>query len=97
MGLKIIKKIIDISITEKATGEISAGAGYGSDGSTFGFAVSENNFRGKGINLNASLSMSEEKIKGLFSYTHPNFNYSDRALTTSIQSTVTDKLRRLWI
>ena len=86
------KKIIDISITEKATGEISAGAGYGTDGSTFGFAVAENNFRGKGINLNASLSMSEEKIKGLFSYTHPNFNYSDRALTTSIQSTVTDKL-----
>ena len=36
--------------------------------------------------------MSEDKVKGLFSYTHPNFNYSDRALTTSIQSTVTDKL-----
>ena len=86
------QKIIDISITEKATGEISAGAGYGSEGSTFGFAVAENNFRGKGINLNASLSMSEDKVKGLFSYTHPNFNYSDRALTTSIQSTVTDKL-----
>ena len=52
----------------------------------------ENNFRGKGINLNASLSLSEEKVKGKFSYTHPNFNYSDRSLTTSIQSTSTDKL-----
>ena len=31
-------------------------------------------------------------MKGYFGYTHPNFNYSDRALTTSIQSTVTDKM-----
>ena len=91
-GSKDNQKVIDISIKEKATGEISAGAGYGSEGSTFGFAVAENNFRGKGINLNASLQMSEDKVKGIFSYTHPNFNYSDRALTTSIQSTSTDKL-----
>ena len=72
-GTKDNQKIIDISISEKATGEISAGAGYGSEGSTFGFAVSENNFRGKGINLNASLSMSEDKVKGLFSYTPSKF------------------------
>ncbi len=91
-GSKQNQKIIDITIEEKPTGEIMAGAGYGTDGSTFSFAVSENNFRGKGINLNASLSVSEDKIKGLFAYTHPNFNYSDRALTTSIQSTTTDKL-----
>ena len=91
-GTKDNQKIIDITVTEKATGEISAGAGYGTDGSTFGFAISENNFRGKGINLNASMQVSEEKIKGLFSYTHPNFNYSDRALTTTIQSTNVDKL-----
>ncbi len=91
-GTKDNQKIIDIVISEKATGEISAGAGYGSEGSTFGFAVAENNFRGKGINLNASLQLSEEKVKGMFSYTHPNFNYSDRALTTSVQSSTTDKL-----
>ena len=91
-GTKDNQKILDISVTEKATGEISAGAGYGTDGSTFGFAVSENNFRGKGINLDASLQVSEQKIKGMLSYTQPNFNYSDRALTTSIQSTSTDKL-----
>ena len=86
------QKIIDITITEKATGEISAGAGYGSDGSTFGFAISENNFRGKGINLSSTFELSEESIKGSLNYTHPNFNYSDRALTTSLQSTTTDKL-----
>ena len=86
------QKIIDITVSEKPTGEISAGAGYGTDGTTFGFSVSENNFRGKGINLATSLEISEESLKGSFSYTHPNFNYSDRALTTSLQSTVTDKL-----
>ncbi len=86
------QKVINITVSEKPTGEISAGAGYGTDGTTFGFAVSENNFRGKGINLNASLELSEEKLKGSFAYTYPNFNYSDRDLTTSIESTTTDKL-----
>ena len=38
------------------------------------------------------VQLSEDKLKGYFGYTHPNFNYSDRALTTSIQSTTTDKL-----
>ncbi len=91
-GEKANQKIIDISVKEKPTGEISAGAGYGTNGSTLGFAVSENNFRGKGINLDASLELSDEKVKGYFGYTHPNWNYSDRALTTSIQSTTTDKM-----
>ena len=91
-GSKSNQKIIDITVEEKPTGEIAAGAGYGTDGSTFSFAVSENNFRGKGINLDASLQVSEQKVKGMFAYTHPNFNYSDRALTTSIQTTNTDKL-----
>ena len=34
-------EIIDIYIEEKPTGEISAGAGYGTDGSTFGFGIKE--------------------------------------------------------
>ena len=38
-------KIIDITIEEKATGEIMAGAGLGTDGITLSFAVKENNFR----------------------------------------------------
>ena len=85
------QKIIDITITEKPTGEISAGAGYGSSGSTLSFGIKENNFNGKGINLNTNLSITEESIKGMLAYTHPNFAYSDRSLTTSLQSTVTDK------
>tara|TARA_B110000444_G_C18847324_1_gene602958 strand:+ start:1708 stop:3948 length:2241 start_codon:yes stop_codon:yes gene_type:complete len=84
-------KIIDIIVTEKPTGEISAGAGYGTTGATTSFGIKENNFNGKGINLNTNLSLTEESIRGLFAYTHPNFAYTDRALTTSVESTVTDK------
>jgi len=86
------QNIIDIIVEEKPTGEISAGAGYGSDGSSFSFGIRENNFNGQGIELETNLSLSEDSIKGLFSYSHPNFRYSDRALTTSLQSTSTDKL-----
>ena len=90
-------EIIDIYIEEKPTGEISAGAGYGTDGSTFGFGIKEKNFNGKGINLAANLDLTEESIKGSLAYTNPNFAYSNRALTTSLQSTSTDKLKKMVI
>ena len=64
----------------------------GTDGSTFAVGIKENNFNGKGIKLETNLALSDDSIRGLFKYTHPNFAYSDRALTTSLQSTVTDKL-----
>jgi len=84
-------KIIDITVEEMPTGEISAGAGYGSSGSTFSVGIKENNFSGKGIKLDANLAVTQESIRGKFAYTNPNFLYSDRALTTSIESTTTDK------
>ena len=60
-------KIIDITVEEKPTGEISLGAGVGtSGGSTIGFGITENNFLEKVLNLNSNLSLSEETIKGLF-------------------------------
>jgi len=92
-GTEPNQKIIDITIEEKPTGEISAGAGYGTSGSTLSFGIRENNFNGKGIKLDTNLALSEETIKGMFAYTHPNFAYSDRSLTTTIESTVTDKVK----
>ena len=86
------QKDINITIEEKPTGEIMAGAGYGSDGSTFTVGIRENNFKGEGINLNTKLSISDETLKGFFQYTHPNFAYTDRELSTSLESSVTDKL-----
>ncbi len=90
-GSEQTQKIIDITVEESPTGEINAGAGYGSSGSTLSFGISENNFNGKGIRLKSNLSLSEESIKGSFDYTHPNFAYSDRSVTTSLSSTTTDK------
>jgi outer membrane protein insertion porin family len=86
------QRIINIEVEEKPTGEISAGAGYGTSGSTLSFGISENNFNGKGITLASNLALTEESIKGSISFTHPNFAYSDRSLTTSLESTSTDKL-----
>ena len=84
-------KIIDLIVEEKPTGEITAGAGYGSSGSTFVAGIKENNYKGMGVTLDSSISLSQEAIRGKFAYTNPNFAYSDRAVTTSIESTATDK------
>ena len=86
------KNIINLIVEEKPTGEISASAGVGSEGTTLALSVKENNFNGKGIKLATSLAVSDDSIRGLFDYTHPNFAYTDRSITTSLQSTATDKL-----
>ncbi len=87
------QKIIDLVIEEKATGEITAAAGFGTDGSSISLGISENNFNGKGITLESDIAIGEDSVKGSLNYTHPNFAYSDRALTTSLQATTTDKLK----
>ena len=85
-------KIVNIKIEEKATGEISAGAGVGSSGGTVGAAISENNFLGQGISLNSSLKISAESIRGRFSVVNPNYKYSGNELRTTLESTKTSKM-----
>jgi outer membrane protein insertion porin family len=85
-------KILDITVEEKPTGEISLGAGVGTSGATMSFGVKENNFLGKGIALDTNLSVSESTVKGQFIYSKPNFNYSDNTLFTSVSSTSTDHM-----
>ena len=91
-GSELSTKIIDINVEEKPTGEISVGAGAGSEGGTIGFSVSENNFLGKGIRLSSSVNLTEDSISGDFTVNNPNFNYSGKSLYTSISSTAIDKL-----
>ena len=91
-GQDLNTKIIDITVEEKPTGEIMIGAGAGSEGGTLGFSVTENNFLGKGIQLSSSLDLTEDSIRGLFSVTNPNFNYTDKSLSTSVESTNVDKI-----
>ena len=73
-------KIINITVEEKPTGEITAGAGVGTDGSTIVFGVKENNFLGKGISLDSNLKLAEEDVKGNFTITNPNFRNSDKSI-----------------
>ncbi len=85
-------KIIEISVEEKATGEVMAGAGFGTGGTTTTFGVKENNYLGRGVKLDAKLDLSETSIKGKFSVSNPNFKNSDKLVYTNIQSLETDKL-----
>ena len=86
------QKDIKITVEEKPTGEILASAGIGNDGGTVGFAISEKNFMGRGIGLVSSLTLSEEKVKGEFTVNNPNFNYTEKSLSTSFFATNTDKM-----
>ena len=86
-------KILSISVEEKPTGEISLGAGIGTAGATIGGGIRENNFLGKGIALDTNLSIESNKMKGSFTYTRPNFNYTENTLFTSLSSTSTDNLK----
>ena len=47
-GSKKNLKVINISVEEQPTGEISAGAGVGSSGGTLAFNIQENNWLGEG-------------------------------------------------
>ena len=83
-------KIINLDVEERPTGEISISAGFGTDGETIGGGIKENNFLGKGINLNTSLELTADSIKGRFIYAKPNFNYTDNTLFTSLKSSTSD-------
>ena len=65
-GENINTKVLDIEVQEKPTGEISVGAGYGSEGGTFGFSVSENNFLGKNIKLTTDIRTTEDTLREVF-------------------------------
>ena len=83
-------KIINITVEEKATGEIFAGAGTGTDGSTISGGIKEKNYLGKGIELDTNLTLSDDQIKGRFSVINPNFRNTDRSINVTIESTASD-------
>ena len=91
-GSKDAFKIIDLNVEERPTGEISVTAGFGTEGGTVGAGIKENNFLGKGINLNTNFEITADSVKGQFIYAKPNFNYSDNTLFTSLKSSTSDFL-----
>ena len=86
-------KIINISVEEKPTGEITASAGVGTSGTSIGFGVRENNYLGRGIALDSNISLGSETIKGLFRVSNPNFRNSDKSVYASAEASETDKLK----
>jgi outer membrane protein insertion porin family len=85
-------KVINISVEEKPTGEISAGAGMGTSGGTVSFGVKENNYLGKGLAVMSNFTINEESLKGLFSVTNPNYKNSDKLVYFTAESSETDRL-----
>ena len=85
-------KIINITVEEKATGEIMAGAGFGTSESSIMFGVKENNYLGKGISLDANAKISPDAFKGRFSVSNPNYKNSDKLVFASILAEEIDNI-----
>ena len=83
-------KVIDIIVEERPTGEIFAGAGTGTTGSSITAGVKENNYLGLGIKLDTNLTITEDAIKGKFSVINPNYKNSDKSIKTEIESSSDD-------
>ena len=83
-------KIIDINVEEKATGEVSAGAGVGTAGGSFAFQVKENNWLGQGKNVAFNIDVNEESLSGTLNYTDPNYDFLGNSINYSISSTNND-------
>ena len=84
-------KVLEITVEEKATGELMAGAGIGTDGTSFMISVSENNWLGRGVNLRSALNISEEKISGNIAVRNPNYNFSGNAVKASLDVSSSDQ------
>ncbi len=84
-------KKIEIVVEEKPTGEISAGAGIGTDGGSFAFSVKENNWLGKGATLSANAEVSQDSLSGSLSYTDPDYNFTGQELSYFIKNVKNDK------
>ena len=87
---KNLKKI-DIIVTEKPTGEVSAGAGIGTNGGSFMFQVKENNYLGEGKNVAFDIEVDADSLKGTVNYTDPNYDFLGNAINYYLTSSSNDK------
>ena len=62
-------KVINITVEEMPTGEIFAGVGTGTTGSSFSAGLKEKNYLGKGITLDTNFALSDSEVRGKFSVT----------------------------
>jgi len=76
-GANNTQKIIDITVQEQPTGEISAGAGIGTNGGSVAFSISENNWLGRGVAVTTSVDISAERFTGGVQVKDPNYKFSE--------------------
>ena len=74
-GSKDNLKKIEINVEEKPTGEISAGAGVGTNGGSFAVTVKENNYMGEGKQLGFDINLDKESLAGTLTYSNPNYDF----------------------
>ena len=86
------KKDLEVTVKEQPTGEITAGAGYGTSGQTLTFGIKENNFAGNATKLNTNLSFTPRSVKGGLNVIIPNYNYSDKSLRLNFSRSSNDFL-----
>ena len=83
-------KDLNLFVKEQATGSISGGVGYGTNGGLFEASLNEKNFLGQGINLNFTGRVSSDIIRGEVSYINPNYLNSNKEMAASAFSEVDD-------
>ncbi len=90
-GTKKDLNIIEIEVEEKPTGEISAGAGIGTNGGSFLINVTENNYLGEGKSVGFDLELDAETLSGTLNYTDPNYDFLGNSINYFVSSEKNDK------
>tara|TARA_B100001248_G_scaffold259802_1_gene246580 strand:- start:2548 stop:4776 length:2229 start_codon:yes stop_codon:yes gene_type:complete len=90
-GSKKNLKIINIDVEEKPTGEISAGAGIGTNGGSFAINVKENNWLGQGKSVAFDIEVDSESLAGTISYLDPNYDFLGNSISYALSSESNDK------
>ena len=87
-------KIININVEEKPTGEVFAGAGTGTSGSTLSLGINENNYLGEGIKLGSTFTITDASITGSLYINEPNYKNSNKNFIRSFERSEEDYLKK---
>ena len=90
-GTKNNLKIINIKVEEQPTGEVTAGAGVGTDGGLFAIGVKENNWLGTGKAVTFDMEINSESLSGILNYSDPNYDFLGNTLNYYVSSETNDK------
>lgn len=86
------KTVIDVSVREQSTGEISFGAGFSSTSGVLGDAsIRERNLLGRGLDLRLTVKVGQKQQQIDLSFTEPYFLDREVATGFDIFRTVTDQ------